>query len=243
MIPSEYGSAAPTSAKSSRSEIGDDDAGRPRRPAPLERAREQLQLRELDRLVDPLEDRCTSAPASTSSAARRSDFGVVFVYWKRPVSVTSAMYSASAISGVSSTPSSREQVAQHLAGRRRVGDDQVDVAEAACCRGGGRCRSRAARARAAPDPAPMRRSFAQSTATSTRSPMLVRQLAEQPVERHEARTRRQRRVAREVHDDVLAELRRARASSRAATRARRRPGSRGSRRESARARGSPSATA
>jgi hypothetical protein len=30
----------------------------------------------------------------------------VFAYWKRPVSVTSAMYSASAISGVSSTPSS-----------------------------------------------------------------------------------------------------------------------------------------
>ena len=29
-------------------------------------------------------------PASTSSAASRSAFGVVFVYWKRPVSVTSA---------------------------------------------------------------------------------------------------------------------------------------------------------
>src|SRR5918995_9494 len=51
--------------------------------------------------------RWTSAPASTSSAASRSAFGVVFAYWKRPVSVTSAMYSASASSGVSSTPSSR----------------------------------------------------------------------------------------------------------------------------------------
>src|SRR5215213_735382 len=50
---------------------------------------------------------CTSAPASTSSAASRSDFGVVFEYWNRPVSVTSATYSASAISAVSSTPSSR----------------------------------------------------------------------------------------------------------------------------------------
>src|SRR4051794_18346941 len=50
---------------------------------------------------------CTSAPASTSSAASRRDFGVVFEYWKRPVSVTSATYSASAISAVSSTPSSR----------------------------------------------------------------------------------------------------------------------------------------
>src|SRR5919198_2635616 len=52
--------------------------------------------------------RCTSAPASTSSAASRNALGVVFVYWKRPVSVTSAMYKASAISGVSSTPSSRK---------------------------------------------------------------------------------------------------------------------------------------
>src|ERR687887_1340437 len=52
--------------------------------------------------------RCTSAPASTSSAASRNAFGVVFVYWNRPVSVTSAMYKASAISGVSCTPSSRK---------------------------------------------------------------------------------------------------------------------------------------
>ena len=35
-------------------------------------------------------------------------FGVVFAYWKRPVSVTSATYSPSAISGVSATPSSRK---------------------------------------------------------------------------------------------------------------------------------------
>src|SRR5919204_1899847 len=53
--------------------------------------------------------RWTSAPASTSSAASRSAFGVVLVYWKRPVSVTSAMYSASAMSGVSSTSSSRKR--------------------------------------------------------------------------------------------------------------------------------------
>src|SRR5918995_1506022 len=51
--------------------------------------------------------RWRSAPASTSSAARRRDLGVVFVYWKRPVSVTSAMYNASAMSGVSWTSSSR----------------------------------------------------------------------------------------------------------------------------------------
>src|SRR5918995_6093481 len=51
--------------------------------------------------------RWRSAPASTSSAARRRDLGVVFVYWKRPVSVTSAIYNASAMSGVSWTSSSR----------------------------------------------------------------------------------------------------------------------------------------
>ena len=32
-----------------------------------------------------------AAPASTSSAATRSAFEVVFAYWKRPVSVTMAM--------------------------------------------------------------------------------------------------------------------------------------------------------
>src|SRR5215471_9755109 len=47
-----------------------------------------------------------SAPASTSSAASRNAFGVVFAYWKRPVSATTAMKSGSAISGVSSTSSS-----------------------------------------------------------------------------------------------------------------------------------------
>ena len=40
------------------------------------------------------------------------------------------MYSASAISGVSATPELAEDVCEHLAGRRRVGDDEVDVAEA-----------------------------------------------------------------------------------------------------------------
>ena len=48
-----------------------------------------------------------STPASSSSFARPNAFGVVFAYWKRPVSVTSATYNASAMSGVSSTPSSR----------------------------------------------------------------------------------------------------------------------------------------
>src|SRR5829696_6273607 len=38
----------------------------------------------------PWKTLCTSAPASTSSAASRSAFGVVFAYWNRPVSVTRA---------------------------------------------------------------------------------------------------------------------------------------------------------
>src|SRR6266550_2345460 len=67
-----------------------------------------------------------SAPASTSSAASRKDFGVVFVYWKRPVSVTSAMYNGSAISGVSSTPS-----ASNTSRSTSPVDDEVDGAEAA----------------------------------------------------------------------------------------------------------------
>ena len=90
MIPSEYGSSAPASAKSARSEVRDDEPPALEELRAVERAREQLQLRELHRLVDLRKIPWTSAPASTSSAASRSAFGVVFAYWKRPVSVTSA---------------------------------------------------------------------------------------------------------------------------------------------------------
>ena len=48
----------------------------------------------------------TSTPASISSAAIRWAAGLVFSYMNRPVSVTSATYSALAISGVISAPSS-----------------------------------------------------------------------------------------------------------------------------------------
>ena len=57
MIPSAYASAAPTSAKSLRSEVRDDDPAALEDLRALERAREQLQLRELHRLVHLLEDR------------------------------------------------------------------------------------------------------------------------------------------------------------------------------------------
>ena len=56
MIPSEYGSAAPTSAKSRAEQVRDHDPPAFVDLRPLERAREQLQLRELNRLVDALED-------------------------------------------------------------------------------------------------------------------------------------------------------------------------------------------
>ena len=56
MIPSEYGSSAPTSAKSRAQEVRDDEPAALVELRALERAREQLQLRELHRLVDVLED-------------------------------------------------------------------------------------------------------------------------------------------------------------------------------------------
>ena len=54
----------------------------------------------------------------------------MFLYWKRPVSVTRPMYSASAIAGVSVDVEHREDVPQHLRGRGGLGDDQVRLAEA-----------------------------------------------------------------------------------------------------------------
>ena len=56
MIPSEYASAAFSSVKSLAQQVRDDEAPALVDLRPLERAREQLQLRELDRLVDALED-------------------------------------------------------------------------------------------------------------------------------------------------------------------------------------------
>ena len=56
MIPSEYGSAAPTVGEVAAQQIGDDDPPALVHSGALERPREQLQLRELHRLVDALED-------------------------------------------------------------------------------------------------------------------------------------------------------------------------------------------
>ena len=56
MIPSLYGSAAPTSREVVAQEERDDERAALVHLRALERAREQLQLRELDVLVDALED-------------------------------------------------------------------------------------------------------------------------------------------------------------------------------------------
>ncbi len=84
------------------------------------------------------------------------------------MSVTTAVYSASAIAGVSATPRSAEEVGEHLAGRRRLLDDEVDVAEArvvVVVVDVDRQRRRLHRVAAST----IRLSCAQSTATSTRS--------------------------------------------------------------------------
>ena len=62
MMPSEYGSTAPTSPKSPRSEIRDDDPPLLVERRAVERPREQLHLRELHRLVDALEDALQVGP-------------------------------------------------------------------------------------------------------------------------------------------------------------------------------------
>ena len=56
MIPSEYGSVAPTASKSPRRRCETTISPPSSTLRPLERPREQLQLRELDVLVDALED-------------------------------------------------------------------------------------------------------------------------------------------------------------------------------------------
>src|SRR5579864_5765941 len=108
MIPSEYASTAPTSEKSLRSRT-ETTMRPPSRICARSSARaSSFSFANSTDSYTCWNTACTSAPASTSSAASLSAFGVVFVYWKRPVSVTSAMYSGSAISGVISTPSSRK---------------------------------------------------------------------------------------------------------------------------------------
>src|SRR6476646_6655842 len=117
----------------------------------------------------PRKTRWTSTPASTSSAARRSAFGVVLVYWKRPVSVTRATYSASAISASSGTSSSRK--------RSRTISPVEDASATTWLSVAKRVLSwwwptsiDSGTLSSNPAAAPIRCAFAQSSASSTRSP-------------------------------------------------------------------------
>ncbi len=89
MIPSEYGSSAPTAAKSSFKRYETTQPSVLEQLRALERAGEQLQLRELDGLVDVLEDAVNVGAGLDELGREPQRLGVVFVYWKRPVSVTS----------------------------------------------------------------------------------------------------------------------------------------------------------
>ena len=174
MIPSEYGLDRADVGEVGAHEVRHDDPAALEDARALERAREQLQLRELDRLVHLLEHRVHVGPGL-------DELGREPQRLRRRVRVLEA-------AGVGDERDVQrlrdlrreldtelgEHVAQHLAGRRRVRDDEVDRRRSACCRGDGRCRRRASRARPARDPARCASAFAQSTATSTRSPHVVR---------------------------------------------------------------------
>src|SRR4051812_28564109 len=116
----------------------------------------------------PWNTRCTSTPDSTSSAASLSDFGVVFVYWKRPVSVTSAMYSASAISGVRRTSSSRRMSRTISPVEDAFGTIRFSFPKRVLSWWWSTSTVSAKRSKA-PSWSPVRFALAQSSATSTRS--------------------------------------------------------------------------
>ena len=205
MIPSEYGSAAPTSAKSSRSRYEIDEAAALVDLRPLERAREQLQLRELHALVDVLED-------LVHVRAGLDELGGEAQRLRRRVRVLEPPRVGDE-RDVERLRDLRRQldaelgqeVANDLAGRRRVRDDEVDRAEARVvvvmvdvdderravrappgrARAGSRSRSRA-RAGRAP-----------AASSGSERPQVV--------ERHPGVLARQRRLAGQVHDRVLAE--------------------------------------
>ena len=77
MIPSEYGSSAPTSAKSSRSRYETTSRAALEGDGTLERAREELQLGELHRLVDVLEDPVDVGARLDELGGETKAFGVV----------------------------------------------------------------------------------------------------------------------------------------------------------------------
>ena len=130
MIPSEYGSTAPTSAKSSLRRCEIDEPAARVHLGPLERAREELQLRELDGLVHGLEhlvpvraglDQVRGEPERLRARVRVLE--AARVGDERDVQRLRDL-------GRELDAELREDVREDLARRGRVGDDEVDVAEA-----------------------------------------------------------------------------------------------------------------
>ena len=111
-------------------EIRNDDAPAFEDLRPLERAREQLELRELDRLVDPLED-------AVDICARLDELGRKAQGLRRRVRVLEppGVRDERDVERLGDVRRQfdvelAEHVAQHLARRGCVGDDEIDLAEA-----------------------------------------------------------------------------------------------------------------
>ena len=206
MIPSEYGSSAPTSAKSLAQEVRDDEPAALEELRAVERAREQLELRELHRLVDVAED-------AVDVGSGLDELGREPQRLRRRVRVLEAARvgherrrrAPRRSRGVSTTPSSREEVADDLGGRGGVRDDEVDVAEARVVVMVVDVEHERARARAAPSlgragaRSRSRRRAARARSRRRGARGAARRAVEEPV------LGRERRVAGEVHHDVLAE--------------------------------------
>ncbi len=205
MIPSEYGSTAPTSAKSLRSEVRHDDPPLLVQHSAVERACEQLHLRELHRLVDALED-------PLQVGARLEQVG------REPQRLRSGVRVLEA-PGVGHEPRVErlrdrgregdtelgEHVGEQLRGRRRLGGNEVRGPEAGVVvvvvdvdhHGAWSRRSSVSRV-----------SCAQSTATSTLSSRSAgaSRRSPWPGRSRNAYSPGQRRLSGEHHDAVLAEL-------------------------------------
>ena len=206
MIPSEYGSTAPTSAKSSRSEVRDDEPAALVHLRPLERAREQLQLRELDALVDALED-------LVHVGARLDELGREPERLRRRVRVLEAAgigherdVERLCQLGRQLDSELADDVPEHLARRRRGRIDEVDVAEArvvVVMVDVDRERRRVERRGVGSEPALVGRVDGDERALGR----VVRELAAQLLERQKPVLAGQRRRAGQEHEAVLAERR------------------------------------
>ena len=190
----------------------------------LENAGEKLELRELDGLVDALED-------GVEIGARVDELGGEPERLRSRVRVLEA-------AGVGDErdverlrelrrqrhPELGENIPKHLSGRRRVGDDEVDVAEAGVVV----VMVDIERERRASDGLGVADSMLARAVDGDEDTLACvgRRLAHKLGERHEAVLVRQRGARGEVHHDVLAERAESERSARAASRAHPRPGSR-----------------